>query len=112
MEGKQVDVEPRLICPLEKMGRLIYDKTIILKESFLTDVLMAASLQVGKATNVVCPFCQKGFLKLNQMEPIYSGGVHPRPAIKEHTGDTYEFICTGEDCKGKFEGTYIFKNID
>ena len=112
MERKKAITEsPRIYTPAE-MGTLIDTKTIMLNGSFLEDVLMRTPLKVGKATEVICPFCKRGNLKLNRIEPQYSGGPSPTPTTLHRTGDTYEFSCSGLDCAGRFSGTYTWMYID
>jgi len=91
---------------------------VFLHESFLEEKLKASGSNLGgfsggTVTNVGCPFCKKGSLKLEKIQPHYAG--NPRvgiPSIMHHVGNSYEFVCSNSKCDGRFSGSYTWMYID
>jgi len=105
--------------PIEEMGILIPPTTIQLSSKFLQDELGVMRFDAhpdwqegGKVTHVGCPFCKQGFLKLGKVEPEYRGGMDPLPQTKEHTANKYEYVCSNNECNGRFFGVYQWMWID
>ena len=88
-----------------RMGMVSGDKTIKLSKDFLRDSLRAkisdTEMEIGKLSNVLCPFCEKGVLKLVSIDPDYQM-VFPQ---MYHTGNHYVYECS-EECGGLFTGDY------
>lgn len=118
MEGKQLEIEFKERHTVEQMGRLISPNTIYLFESFMRKKLRLWGLldttlsDEEKTTEVSCPFCQQGFLKLNKVKPEYNGGPGSAPTVKHHVGNRYEYLCSNPKCDGKFLGDYTWMHID
>lgn len=117
-EGKQVEMELSYTYPVEQMGALISPEilphTVHLSESFLRDKLRVSGWlderrllrkEPEEVTNIGCPFCRKGSLKLIMVEPVYSGGLSPTPSSMRHVANKYEYVCSTDECDGRFSGT-------
>ncbi len=91
-----------------EMGRLGVGKSIFLSEEVLRNYLRVrpsdAEKDIGKMTKVLCPFCEKGVLKLVSVVPEYSISL---PQMY-HVGNSYTYECSKE-CGGIFSGS--FNNI-
>ena len=68
--------------------------------------------KINTITNVCCPFCDTGSLKLSRVKANYSGGANPLPPTKHHVGNSYEFRCSNEECDARFFGSYTWMHID
>lgn len=119
MEREQIAIDFKERYNVEQMGRLISPNTIYLFESFMEEKLrvsggLLASLlsEEEKTTDVGCPFCQEGFLKLTKVKPQYSGGLSKVPTTKHHVGNEYEYVCSNPKCDGRFVGSYTWMHID
>jgi len=88
-----------------RMGMLTGGKSLKLSSDFLRDSLRVrpsdTELDIGKLSNVLCPFCEKGILKLVSISPEYQI-VFPQ---RYHTGNSYVYECN-QECGGLFTGTY------
>lgn len=51
-----------------------------------------------EASDIICPFCYKGRLQLNRVEPLVNG--------KHHYANNYEYRC--DCCSARFIGTIYF----
>lgn len=118
-DGQQLSMELPQLYSIEEMGTThpLTPKTIYLHPSFVGNKLGGGSLvlleEVGRGTNIGCPFCREGRLKLAAVTPEYSGG--PRsfpPSTMHHVGNKYEYRCSNPECEGRFVGTYIWMHID
>lgn len=120
-DGQQLRMEMEFpqLYEIADMGTTypLTPKTIYLHPSFIRENLgggrLSVHFEVGKDTNVSCPFCQEGRLQLASVEPEYSGG--PRafpPPVMHHVGNRYEFKCSNPNCDGRFVGTYQWMWID
>ena len=89
---------------------------LYLFESFIRDKLQMGSRldarEIGKVTSINCPFCETGFLKLIKVDPKYSGGASPLPATQHYVGNSYEFLCSNEECDCRFFGSCTWLHID
>jgi len=102
---------------VKEMGMLFYPNSIYLYNSFIRDKLNPGTLDTelrkeGEITNIGCPFCKNGFLKLITVKPRYSGGLGRVARTQHHTGNWYEYVCSNPDCSGKFSGEYTWMWID
>lgn len=117
-EGKQTEMEFPYVYDIKEMGVVVYEKLVHLFDSFLRDKLGASMLdarsffQKSEPTKVGCPFCKKGFLRLENVQPEYSGGPHPVPMNMRHVGNKYEYGCSNSECGARFFGTYTWMHID
>lgn len=119
-EEKQGKMNFSFTYKKEEMGILGYgSKEIYLFDSFLRDKLGASSLDTepifakkDKLTKVGCPFCNEGFLKLDSIKPNYSGGPGRTPRTLHHSGNSYRFICSNEQCRAIFYGSIKWLYID
>src|SRR3989344_5577610 len=108
-QEKQAEMSFAYTFSIEEMGILIPPTTINLSRKFLQDELGVMRFDAhpgwkeeGKVTHVGCPFCKQGFLKLEKVEPQYSGGMNPFPRTKKHVANEYEYICSNDKCNGRF----------
>ncbi|MBU2540105.1 hypothetical protein KJ786_03015 [Patescibacteria group bacterium] len=89
-------------------------KSIILYKDFLIKELDMGDpcddRSVGKVTEVFCPFCNKGHIRLTKIEPIFSRGARSYGNLK-HVGNIYEFDCS-ENCGAYFSGSFEWMKID
>ncbi len=67
---------------------------------------------IGQLSNVTCPFCKNGVLRLAKIEPIYSGGANPNPSTLHHVGNKLEYDCSNPVCDAIFSGDYRWMWID
>ena len=67
---------------------------------------------IGQLSNVTCPFCKNGVLRLAKIEPIYSGGANPHPSTLHHVGNKLEYDCSNTVCDATFSGNYRWMWID
>lgn len=51
--------------------------------------------KIGDVSDVFCPFCQKGYIRITKIEPIYSAGPG-RFDPRCYVGDNYELNCSAE----------------
>lgn len=65
---------------------------------------------VGKITEIFCPFCKKGHIRLKAVEPILSGRARDS-GPKKRVGNNYEFDCS-ENCGATFSGQTEWMKID
>ena len=68
--------------------------------------------QPGDITDVECPFCKEGRLKVLSVQPVYSGGARSVPVTQQHVGNQYAFVCSNDKCDGRFFGTHQWLWID
>ncbi len=103
---------------VKEMGKLTSPNSIYLYNSFIRDKLNPGILNTepkkeGEITNIGCPFCKNGFLKLSTVKPKYSGGLRGGVAhTLHHTGNWYEYVCSNPNCNGRFAGEYTWMWID
>jgi len=116
---KQEKMEFPYIYERKEMGIPGYgSKEIYLFSSFLTQKLGASQLDADpifrkkEPTKIGCPFCKTGFLKLESVEPNYSGGPGPVPRELKHSGNSYCYICSNGECKAIFYGSIRWLYID
>ena len=118
-EEKQTEMELPYTYSVEKMGFVVdpqsFPHTIHLSKLFIRDEL-GASMFDGKpgwekeeVTNIGCPFCKKGRLKLIKVERVYSDDLSPTRGETKHIGNDYEYVCSNDECDGRFFGTYEWK---
>lgn len=120
MEEKQLEMDlEKYRYSAEKMGITIAHHTIFLFDSLIQKKLRPCSLEIfptlsekEKITNIGCPFCEKGFLKLSKIEPKYSGGLGRVSSTQYHVGNNYEWVCSNPECDGKFLGDHTWMYID
>lgn len=104
--------------PLEEMGHLMAPDMVSLFDSFLRDKLDVSNLDAALAkyekgdTNIGCPLCKNGTLKLVEIEPVYSGGMARVPSTKHHVANNYEYRCSNEECSTLFLGRFQWMWID
>ena len=115
MEEKQAKMDFTHTYPIERMGVLLRPhKMIHLFELFIREKMGASSLDEFSPEKVItevgCPFCKKGLLKLTGIEPKYSGGIPP--PMPRHVGNFYKYDCSNQKYGGKFFGTYTWMYID
>ena len=94
---------PKIFKPKE-MGAVAppeIGKFISLDSSFISNELIKG-VSPGKNTDVCCPFCKKGYLRLIKVEPIYSSGSDPY-GPKYYVGDSYKYDCSA-GCGARFSG--------
>lgn len=114
---KEKKPQKPVLFPLEEMGVEIGKKHIFLWNGFMPKSLQVCQLDAtffkeAKLTNVTCPYCKKGLLRLEEVKPVYSGGMHPVPPIMRHTGNEYSYICSNQECNAHFFGHYQWMWID
>jgi len=63
----------------------------------------------GQITEVLCPFCKQGSLKLKRIAPAYSDGGYGFGTVY-HIGNDYEFECSA-GCGADFFGNIQWMNI-
>ena len=104
------------LIPKKEMGWGITENPpyIFLFDNFIRKYLRTSMFDVkvmpNKKTNVVCPFCEKGFLELVSVEPEYSGGPGRAPHVLYHVGNSYSYKCT--ICPARFHGQDTWMYID
>ena len=112
---RQQEMEFSYRYPVEEMGYLPVPQNlphfVSLRPEFLREKLQAHMLfgripvkEEDRITKVVCPFCQKGFLKLVAIKPVLDGGPGNILIEKKHVGNTYTYVCTNDRCDGRFFG--------
>lgn len=119
-QGEQGEMNLPCTHSVGEMGILISPHTIYLHRLFLRDKLQPPIFGVGlgwhqqEITNIGCPFCREGFLKLEEVNPAYSGGPHPDPvpSSMHHIGNRCKYICSNDECDGIFVGIYQWMWID
>ncbi len=88
-----------------RMGMVTGERSIKLSSDFLRDSLWVklsdSEADIGKLTKVLCPFCEKGVLRLVNLSPDYQMSF---PQMY-HTGNSYVYECS-EECGGVFTGSY------
>lgn len=85
-----------------------YPHVVFLSASFLKKVMNARfsdwedqSPKIGQETNIGCPICKQGGLKLHSIERVYSKSPKKGNVI---SGNFYKYSCSNADCQGKFMG--------
>ena len=116
---KQGKMDFPYLYDVKEMGIPGYGgKEIYLFDSFLRDKLGASQLDADPIfrkkdpTQVGCPFCKTGFLKLEMVKPNYSGAPGRVPRELYHSGNSYRYICSNDNCKAIFYGNYRWLYID
>ena len=110
VEEQQIEMELPYTYSVEEMGAKIAPNTIHLDESFMRDKLKVSIFDGSpdrkkETTNIGCPFCNKGFLKLVS---AYHERVSNRSAP---TNTQYEYTCSNDECDGIFSGLYRWRRI-
>jgi hypothetical protein len=118
-KSPQEDIQLNYLYPLEEMGHVPMPEEaphwMLLHKWFIRDKNLQTSnyaAEIKKLTNVTCPFCKVGVLRLIKAEPFYSGGLGSRPSALRHVGDDLEYDCSNEKCDAKFEGRTQWTWID
>ncbi|MFC1678459.1 hypothetical protein ACFLZ9_01835 [Patescibacteria group bacterium] len=68
-----------------------------------------------KVSNVRCPFCKQGLIRIINIKPDFSYGAFGRQGPlprSHHTDNNYHFDCTNEDCGARFYGSECIMRID
>lgn len=118
-KDKQREMDLSYTYSVKEMGILIGEKIVHLFDSFIREKLggsifdaQAIFEKKDSITKVGCPFCKEGFLKLEKVEPDYSGGPHAVPMTLHHVGNKYEYSCSNSNCPARFYGTHTWMYID
>ena len=83
------------VCSLEP-GKAIYlNSSFISKELGLGGMGNIDNISLGKNTEVFCPFCNNGHIRLKSITPLYSSGS-ANMGPRYHVGNYYEFDCSAE----------------
>lgn len=109
-EGRQIEMEFPYTYPVEEMGIKIAPNTIYLFESFMRDKLKVSIFDGSpdwkkETTNIGCPLCNKGFLKLVSAYHEHDSMRSP-PVVTQ-----YEYTCSNDECDGTFSGSYRWRRI-
>ena len=118
MTEKEKNEQAKIIkYPPGNMGiLLIPHKMISLHESFIQEVLRKGKRleetnpvfrEEEIMTQVGCPFCERGVLKLESIKEILSPESKLAP-IGTHIGNHYKYGCSNPDCEAKFIGDYTW----
>lgn len=100
----------------EQMGFVIGTKSIVLNSSFIGKELGLGGMggidlsSIGKLSEVFCPFCQRGKLRLKSVKPVHSSGSNSF-GTSHHVGNEYDFDCS-EGCGAMFSGEIIWMFVD
>lgn len=94
---------------IEEMGFLVASESlphsVSLSSLFLTKHLGVTRFDnTSSTTNVGCPFCKEGRLRLINVDPTVSHG--------HHVGNGYSYDCSNGSCDGTFSGSYRWMYID
>jgi len=114
--GKQKEFSFTFVPKREEMGAFDDErKFVFLSEKFISEKLNPQQTYQNSTpneppTNVICPFCREGRLKLKTVEPRYSGGPNNFVSKKDHVGNDYEYGCT--QCEASFKGSVTWMYID
>ncbi len=107
--------EPELMGVVLEIGGSIM---ISLNNSFLTEELGLGCYgnldhaRVGKETEIFCPFCQKGKIRLKEIKPLFSSGSASRCGPRLHVGNNYNLDCSNDECDSSFTGEVTWMYID
>ncbi len=108
---KQIDSVKITIPEMKLMGRVSDENgKVYLFESFLEKLIRSMGLNVenvsswkNRSTEVDCPFCKKGILKLVRIVPRATGGPRQYPPEMLQLGYVYTFECS--KCRRRFIGS-------